>query len=205
MPLHFLTAQRIVRKLGWTQPVMKLYCEQYGHDVNSLDIFRNNITVSSPSQHSMMHWSNQINSRVIFGSRKCRILWRRHCMNSWQENVISYDNQRFLKSALQRRFRCTGRKSLLQQNEDHFWCTWPEPNRGERYGKMHDLQSAKEQFEHEMRQVTPGRHRPSMNHSNIMSNHYGGKSGLRQNIPDAPSPNTMLKWKLLWKKRFIEW
>jgi len=44
----------------------------------------------------------------------------------------------------------------------------------------------------------------SINYSNTMSDNYCNNFGLMQPVPEAHSPETLLKWRLLPKRRFME-
>ena len=60
-----------------------------------------------------------------------------------------------------------------------------------------DQQSAKEQLEYEIHQVTPVNASFSINSSNIMSDNYRRKLELKQPDPEAHSAKNLFKWKLL--------
>jgi len=199
--LDLFTTSRMPGKLQRKQPLMKSWWEQCGHYVNSLNMSANKITLIYPSQYKTMHWHNFTRRRVPFEIRKCWSLqppkWKNYC----QENPIIYDNTRFIQSVLQWRFSLMGLKLLLHQNEDNFKCAGIEPNKPQLYGQMLigkgqlSNWSAKSNRWHLLNASF------SINYSNIMSNNYCRKSGLRQPVPEAYSPKYFLKWRLLRKKR----
>jgi len=133
---QFLTAPRMLGKLRREQPLMKSWCEQSGHFVNSLYLSANKVIPIYPSQHTTMYWSNFTRWSVLFENRKCWSLWRPIWMNCWQENPISEKIKGFIQSLLQWRFSCTGLKRLLYQNEGNFTCAWIEPDKQQPYCQM---------------------------------------------------------------------
>jgi len=59
-----------------------------------------------------------------------------NCMNSCQENPISYDNKRFIISMLRWMFRCTPLKWLHETGEGKFRCARTEPDKRQPCGQM---------------------------------------------------------------------
>jgi len=153
----------------------------------------------------MMHWSDFRRRRVPFKIRKCRSLRMPQRMNYWEENHISYENKRFIKSMPQWRFSCTGLKWWLYHNECNFSCAWIEPNKWKPYGQMligrgHLSDWGAQSIRWHLLNASF-----SINVSNITSDNYWRKSGLRQPVPEAHSPKYMFKWRLLQKKGLMGW
>jgi len=149
----------------------------------------------------MMHCTDFTRRRVQFEIRKCGSLGKPTWMNYRQENPISYEHKRSRKSVLQWRFSCTGRKRLLHQNEENFRWVWNEPDKRQPYGLM--LIRRRKLSDCSTKSITwhllNGSF--SINYSNIIRDHYGWKSGLRQLVTEAYSPKDLLRWWLLQKKR----
>jgi len=188
--LKFLTAPKMPGKLWQKQPLMKWWREQCMHDVNSLYLSANNMTLIYPSHHWTMHLSDFTRRKVPFEIRECRSLRRPKWMNFWQENPIINENKRFIKSVLQWRFSCTGLKRLLHQNDGYSRCTWIEADRRQLYGQM--LIGRWQSSDWSAKSIRRHLQNASfkIDYSNIMSANYCRKSGLRQPVPEAYSPKT---------------
>jgi len=197
MALQFLTAPRMLGKLQQKQPLMKWWWKQCGHYVNSLYSSANTITLIYPSQHFRLHWSDFTRRTVYFEIRKCRSLRRPKWMNYWHENPISNEHKRWIKSVLQRRFSCMGLKRLLHQKEGNFRWAWIEPNKQQPYSQI--LISRGQSSDWSAKFIRWHLLNTSflINYSNIMSDNYCRKFGLRPPVPEANSPNIFLRWRLL--------
>jgi len=203
--LQFLTAERITGKLHQNQPLMNLYREQSGHDVNSLYLLTNQVNLIYPSQLLTMHGSNFTSCRVPFGNRKCRSRRRQKWMDSWHENPISYKTDRFIKSVLQYNFRCERLKRLLQQNEGNFRCARMEPDKWQPNRQMLLGRGRKSDWSAISIRWHLWNVNFSINFSNIMSDNHCKNYGLKWSVPEEHLPKNLLKWRLLQKRRFKGW
>jgi len=148
-----------------------------------------------------MHASDFTRRYVGFENRKSRT-WRwPKWMKSWQENPISYETKRLIKSILQWMLRCLGLKRLQQLNEGNFRGTWMEPNKRQRNGHM--LIGRGQTSDWSMKSIKWHWLNPSflMDYSNIMSDNHCKNSGLIQPVLDAHSPRKFLNWRMLQKEK----
>jgi len=122
--------------------------------------------------------------------------------NYWQENPITYKNKRVIKSIPQWKCRYMGLTRSLQHNEGNFWCSWIGPNNHQSNGQM--LISCGEKNDWNEKSIRWHMLNAScLKHfSNLVSDNYCRKSGLRQVVPEPHSENNSLKLILLQKKRF---
>jgi len=148
----------------------------------------------------MMHGSDFTRSRVPFEIRKCRSLARPKWRICWQENPISYENKRFIKSVLQWRLSCTGLKCSLQQNKGNFRCSWIEPEKRKPYGHMLIGKGQLSDWSMKSSRWHLRNSSFSINYSNNMSDNYCKKSGLRQLVLEAYWLKNLLKWRLVQMK-----
>jgi len=148
-----------------------------------------------------MHWSDFTRRRVHYENRKCRRLRRPKWMNRWHQNAISYEKTILIKFVLPWRFRCMGLIWLVPQNEGNSRCAWIEPDKQQPNGPMMIGRGQKNDWSAKSIRRHLLNVSFSIHYSNIMSNNYCRKLGLRQPVPEAHSPKDLLKWRLLQKKR----
>jgi len=123
-------------------------------------------------------------------------------MNCRQENRISNKNKRFRQFVLQWRFMCTALKRL-QQSEGYFRCTWIELNKRRPNGQMLISSVQKRDCSTKSIKWHVLNSTFSINDSNIISDNYGRKLGLKWFVPEAHLWKILLTWKLIQRTRIM--
>jgi len=135
--------------------------------------------------------------KSAFENRECQSQQRPKWMNSCQENPISYENERFIQAVLQWPFRCTGLNRLQEQNEGNIRCAWIGPDKGQPNGQMLIGPRHKSDWSTQSIRWHQLNTSFSLHYPNIMGEHNSRRSGLRQPVPEAHSPNNLVQWSLL--------
>jgi len=149
----------------------------------------------------MMHWSNVTQRTVHFKNRKYQGWQRPKCMNSWQDNPISYEQKRLKKFVLLWRFRWTELKRLLQYQEGNITCTWIEPDKLQPNGQMLIGRGQKSNWGTKSIRWYLLNTNFSTNYYNIMRDAYCRKLGPRQPVTEAHQQKHLLRESLQQKKR----
>jgi len=150
-----------------------------------------------------MHWSNSTISRGLFQIRKCQSLWWPMCLNCWQQNPISYQDKWFIKSMLQWKFWCTGLNRILHQKKGNFRCAWNVPDKRQPNDQRLMARGQSSNWCTKSIRWHLSNTSFSINYSNITSDNYFKKPGLRQLVPEAYSPENLRKWRLLPMNRYM--
>jgi len=151
--------------------------------------------------HLTMHVSNFTQGRVCFDNRQCRSVRMPKWITCWQQNPITYANKRFVRFVQQWRPLCMGLNRFPQQHPGNFRCAWIEPDKWQPLGQSMIITRELSDWSVKSIKWLQLNARFPIIYSNITSDNYCSKLGLRQPVAEAYSPQNLQYGQLLPKTR----